>query len=154
MYNHKVKAEFTKKLIASLTILSMVFLAHQPVTAQSADELQSQIDKKQSRIKEIDSLIGNYKSKINDQIAQSASLENQIALLDNQIKEKLLAIERAQMQIDSLTIEVQMLQKEIELKGASINRQKTLIAGLIQKISKSDTTTPFEILLSKNSLSD
>jgi murein DD-endopeptidase MepM/ murein hydrolase activator NlpD len=153
MYNQNVK-QIIKKLVASLTIFSMVFLAYQPIRAQSTDELQSQIDKKQSRIKEIDSLIGNYKSKINEQIAQSTSLENQIALLDNQIKEKQLAIERTQMQIDSLTIEVQMLQNEIEIKGATINRQKTLIAGLIQKISKSDTTTPFEILLSKNSLSD
>lgn len=137
-----------------MTIMMIVFLMVPQAFAQSTDELQSQIDEKQSRIKEIDSLMGNYKSKIKEQQAQSVSLENQVALLDNQIKEKQLAIERAQMQIDSLSIELQMLQKEIEIKGASITKQKGLIAGLIVEINKSDTTTPFEILLSKKSLSE
>lgn len=143
-----------RRITAILTIFSMVFLTFGSVSAQTADELQSQIKEKQSRIKEIDSLIGNYKTKIVKQQAESASLENQIALLENQIKEKELAVERAQAQIDSLTLEITMLQNEIEVKGASIKRQKELIAGLIKKISQSDTTTPFEILLSKKSLSE
>lgn len=143
-----------KRPLAILTIVSMVFLSFSGVNAQTTDELQAQIKDKQSRIKEIDSMIGTYKVRIKEQQSQSASLENQIALLENQIKEKELALLRAQAQIDSLELEIQVLGREIEIKGESINRQKSLIAGLIQKINQADTATPLEILLSKKSLSE
>lgn len=152
-YHEFVKFQSLKKVVGVLTIASMVFLAYHPAIAQTSDELQSQIKEKQGRIKEIDSLIGNYRKKIKDQQSQSASLENQVALLENQIKEKELAIQRAQAQIESLSLEIRMLENEIEVKGASIKRQKELISGLIVKINRSDTATPLEILLSKNSLS-
>jgi murein DD-endopeptidase MepM/ murein hydrolase activator NlpD len=142
------------KIISTLAIFSMAFFAYQPVLAQTADEIQSQIKERQQRVKEIDSLIGTYKTKIQAQQGQTASLQNQVLLLDNQIQEKQLSIERAQAQIDTLTLEIQMLEDEIEQKGASIVRQKELISELVRKINQADTTTPLEILLSKKSLSE
>src|SRR5690348_6574859 len=77
------------------------------------DALNSQVKQKEQRIKEIDGVIGKYRSRIEEQNAAQASLQNQLAILENRILEKELAIERTRSQIDLATLELQRLKVQI-----------------------------------------
>lgn len=117
------------------------------------DDLNGEINKRQNRVKELDSLIGTYKDRIEQKKGETASLENQLALLENRIKEKELGVERAKVEIESLTLEIRLIEREIGAQEARILKQKYLIADIVRRINKADAVTAIDVLLSEQSLS-
>lgn len=118
------------------------------------DDLNQELQKHQSRVKELDALIGNYKQRIEQKRQEAASLENQLVILDNRIKEKELGVERARVEIAALTLEVNLIGKEIEAQEARIARHKELLSELLRKIHRADEVTIIDVLLAEPSLSD
>ncbi|GMU25581.1 peptidoglycan DD-metalloendopeptidase family protein [Patescibacteria group bacterium] len=141
-----------------LCVLAAFAVAVLDVSAVSAassdvDSLNTEIQKRQDRVKEIDSLIKSYNEKINERRSEAQSLENQIILLENRIKEKELSVERSRIEIESLTLELQLLGGEIESKELRIGKQKELIAVLIRSIHEKDSVSTFDVLLTRPTLS-
>lgn len=145
-------------LVTLATCLALAVFTLIPTLTQAAaksdiDDLNDRIKQTQSRVKELDSLIGGYKEKIEQKKGETASLENQLALLENRIKEKELAVERAKTEIESLTLEIRLVEEEIKTQEARILKQKELIAELMREINKGDAVTTIDVLLSEKSLS-
>ncbi len=120
---------------------------------QQVDALNSEINKKQSRVKELQSLVGTYSSKINEEEQAKASLANDLVLLDNRIIKKELDIEQTKVELDLTTLEIKSLEQKITEHGKRIDRQKGYAAELLRNIRKSDDVPSYEVLLSKPSLS-
>ncbi|MCW1892619.1 MAG: peptidoglycan DD-metalloendopeptidase family protein [Candidatus Uhrbacteria bacterium] len=141
--------------LSFVAIFSFICFAPQTVIAQQdVDDLNDAIKNKQTQVKEIDSLIKSYKSKIAERQTEAVSLENQIALLENRVKEKELAIDRTRIEIESLTLEVELIEKDIAAKSVRLQKQKALTAQLIRDIHQADDVTPFDVFLTQPSLSE
>lgn len=138
-----------------LAILVVLCGAPKVATAQdaSADDLNREIQTRQQRVGELDGMIENYRSKIDDAQQESVSLENQLALLENRIKEKELGVQRATLEIESLELELRVIQAEIGAQESRIEKQKMLLGEIIRDIQKNDEITTVDVLLTEPSLS-
>ncbi|MBD3251515.1 peptidoglycan DD-metalloendopeptidase family protein [Candidatus Uhrbacteria bacterium] len=141
-------------LLSISIILFGVLFGVQPLFASDVDSLENEIERKQGRVKEIDSLIESYQGKIAERRNEAQNLENQIVLLDNRVTEKELAVERTQIEIESLTLEIELMGQEIDSQETRIDRQKALIKDLLRRINEQDEVTTFDVLLTQDSLSD
>lgn len=152
-YNAFMK-RFAAVFCLVLCIFGGSFSVPQIVIGQTADDLNTEIKNKESKVQEIDGLIKNYQAQIEDRKAEGESLENQIAILENRVKEKELSIQKTQTQIDGLALEIRLVDQEIASKEAAIAKQKDLLASLIRTIHSSDEVSTFDVLLSHGSLSE
>jgi len=152
----KMNHRFQTALIILSLVLSACFIVRVPVglAADDVDTLESEIERKQDRVKELDSMIGSYKEEIEKRRSEAQSLENQIAILDNRVKEKELSVERTQIEIESLSLEIDLVSKEIAVQESRISKQKLLIADLVKEINREDDVSTIDILLTQSSLSD
>ncbi len=119
----------------------------------NTDDLNRQIKERQQRVGELDGMIGNYRTKIEEAQQESMSLENQLALLENRIKEKELGIQRANLEIESLELELRVIQAEIGAQETRIGKQKNLLSEIIRDIQQNDEVTTVDVLLTEASLS-
>ncbi len=128
--------------------------AQQDASMKSAvDALNSQIDQKQARVKELDSLVDKYQDRIKQQEAQQTSLENELLILDNRATKKKLDIERTKLQLESLALELRILDDRIGQHADRVKRQQGYAADLIRDINQGDSVSTFQVLLSQRSLS-
>ncbi len=152
---------FNRSLLAWGIIFFIFFVSHSPLHAEEngdslkdqVQDLNSQVKKKELRVKELDGVIVGYKKKIVEQEAKHATLENQVVLLDTRIRTKELDIERAKIAQEALRLEIESLEKDIESQTRRIAKQKDLSAELIRRMRTMDDVSPLEVLLTKKSLS-
>jgi murein DD-endopeptidase MepM/ murein hydrolase activator NlpD len=119
----------------------------------TVDDLNAAVKDKQTRIKELDALIGGYRARIKEQESSQLSLENEIALLDNRIREKELDIQRAKTEIESLNLEIRQLEEDIKAHEERIGNHKTLISEFIRRTRQSDEVSDLDVLLTQPTLS-
>ena len=120
---------------------------------QQIDQLNNKVKAKRANVKEINVMISNYRTRIIQQEAKQASLENQVALLDNQVAETQLDIQRQKEEAEALGLEIQVLEAQISQENARILRQKEDAAEIVRLIHQADEVMPLEVLLTKQSLS-
>lgn len=118
-----------------------------------ADQIDSSLQNKKTRIKEVQGLINTYSDRIKKQEQEKISLENQVTLLDNRIKEKELRIEEIKMQTEVLTLELQSLDLSISRQEERIASQKDMVADLIRQLRHADDISTLDVFLSRPSLS-
>lgn len=122
-------------------------------TKAAVDALSTQIDKKQSRVKELEALVSKYQDRIKSQEAQQTTLENELLILDNRVVKKKLDIERTKLQLETIGLEMRVLDDRITQQSARVVRLQGYAADLIRDIHQSDSVSTFHILLSQRSLS-
>jgi murein DD-endopeptidase MepM/ murein hydrolase activator NlpD len=144
---------FSICMLGVFACIGLTVLAPVTARADEVDALESEIERKQNRVQELDSLIDSYKDKIEERRQEAQSLENQIVILDNRVKEKELAVERSRVEIEALTLELELIARDIAAKEARISKQKDLIADLIREIYRGDDVTTMDVLLAHDSLS-
>lgn len=148
-----------RRFIAGLNILALLVpglaLAQEDGTIKTEiDALNSQVKQKEQRIKEIDGVIGKYRSRIEEQNAAQSSLQNQLALLENRIFEKELAIERTRSQIDLATLELQRLKVQITSEEQRLQRRRDALAGVIAEMQDAQSVGLLESFVARQSLSE
>lgn len=117
------------------------------------DDLTDQVKDKQSRIKELDTLIGGYKNRIQQQANAELTLQNEIALLDNRVHEKELAIELGKTEIEALNLEIRQLEMQITEEEKHIATHKDLISEFLRRTNQSDEVSDLDVLLTQPTLS-
>ncbi|MFA5935299.1 MAG: peptidoglycan DD-metalloendopeptidase family protein [Patescibacteria group bacterium] len=155
-----------RRILAIVLLSPLTFGAVFPVVAQVAheddgdvaiketvDDLNEAVKDKRGRIKELDTLIGGYRSRIKEQEASQLTLENEVALLDNRIREKELDIQRAKTEIETLNLEIEQLGQEIAIQEDRIAKHKDLIAEFVRRTHQSDEVSTMDVLLTRPSLS-
>lgn len=125
-----------------------------PSLKQEVDTLQSEVKKKEERIKELDGMIGAYRAKVRAQEEASVSLQNQLALLENRIQEKQLAVERAKREIEATGLEIQALGAQIKLQQARITNRETALSDVFVKLQQEGSITVFDAFMARPSLSE
>lgn len=151
-----------RRIFASVLIIvflgGTLFPSAQTVRAETdvketVDDLNAAVKSKKDRIKDLDTLIGGYRSRIKEQEAKQLTLENEIVLLDNRIREKELGIQRAKTEIESLNLEIDKLNQDIAAQEERIVKHKELIAEFLRQTHQSDEVSVLDVLLTRPTLS-
>lgn len=140
--------------IVALLVPGLAFAQEDGTIKTEIDALNSQVKQKERRIKEIDGVIGKYRSRIEEQNAAQSSLQNQLALLENRILEKELAIERTRSQIDLATLELQRLKVQITSEEQRLQRRRDALAGVIAEMQDAQSVGLLESFVARQSLSE
>ena len=123
----------------------------------SLDEIQvlnQEIGKRKDKIKELEATINKYKSTISEKETQAVSLKNQLDILGNRINQVGTDIELTKEKIKENQLEIDALNISISDKQQIIDKQKKLIAKIIQSVHSGDQKNYLEIMLTYNNFSD
>lgn len=154
----RLRRILTLVLFVPITVGSLGFHQHSLHAADSGvkseiDNLNAEVKDKKDRIKDLDTLIGGYRSRIKEQESKQLTLENEIALLDNRVREKELAIQRAKTEIETLNLEIQQLNQEVAEQEARIAKHKELIGEFIRRSHYADDVSILDVFLTRPTLS-
>ncbi len=137
-----------------MIVPNLVLAQEDGAAKQEIDALNSQVKQKEQRIKEINGVIGKYRSRIDEQNAARSSLQNQLALLENRVLEKQLAIERTRSQIDLASLELQRLKVQITSEEQRLQRRRDALGGVIAELQDAQSVGLLESFVARQSLSE
>ncbi|MFZ2978571.1 MAG: hypothetical protein WA057_02790, partial [Candidatus Magasanikiibacteriota bacterium] len=118
------------------------------------EQLNKAIAEKKAKIKQLEQTIEEYKKQINQKRLESVSLKNQMAIINNRVLQVELDIKITEEKLDSLQLEIETLQLSIEDKEKVMNKQKLILAELIQDIHYNDNKNYLEIAAGYDNFSD
>lgn len=121
---------------------------------EEIQNLNDEIASKQSKIKQIEKSIVQYKKKIQEKQLESLSLNNQLGILENRVTEIDLDIKRIEEKLDTINLEIEKFELEIEKKTDDITRQRAITAELLRTIQKRSDKNFVEILSAYGNLSE
>lgn len=121
---------------------------------QEIEVLNQEISQRKDKIKQLEETIDSYKKTIAQKQNESFSLRNQLSILDNYVAQITADLEATQEKIKTTQLEIEALQLSIKDKNVIIDRQKKIIAKLVQNIHASDQKNYLEILLTYDTFAD
>ena len=137
-------------LILGLFILPSITYANQG----EIDRLNSEINTKLDKIKEIDREIARQRSALNDGSGRANNLENTIDELEASRRSLESGIEETELQIDKAELTIQKLNLEIGEKEKLINKNSEALADSIRKNNQLENITWIEKFLGYENMSD
>lgn len=147
----------TMTLLLVATLVQPVFAIASEATVASTAEIEAlndRIAEKKKKIKQLEKSIQSYKDKIAKKRSESVSLANQMSILDNRIIQVELDIETTNEKLETIQLEIQSLELVIDEKGATIEKQKALLAEFIRNIHQEGEKDFIEILANYENFSD
>lgn len=137
------------------SVLLLVFVVQVPgASAQTADEIQTQINDHNQKIQALDAEIALYQKQLDSLGTQHQTLATSIKSLDTTRKQLTSKIASLQQQIGALNLELRKLGYQIADKQQSISLNERSIAEALRDIDMTDNVTLVEQIFSSSSLSD
>ncbi|MFA6177544.1 MAG: peptidoglycan DD-metalloendopeptidase family protein [Candidatus Paceibacterota bacterium] len=142
------KKQFKILLLIILLVIPIAFSY-----AQTAAEIQSQINQKDADIKKIEQEIAIYQSQLDNLGQQKSSLNSSLKALDLNKKKLNADITITQKKIDKTNFTIQNLSSDISNKEDSIENNINSIKFEIKNIEEFEQTSLVENMLSSNDMS-
>lgn len=123
----------------------------------SNDELssmQTTIQTKQNNVKDLNRQIDSYKKNIEQIQSQAKTLSNEMNLLGNRIAKTQLEIDSTNTEIDLTNIEINEVNLELMAIEQKINKDRSLIGGVLQKMQTQDTQLSIKIFFGSKRFSE
>lgn len=142
-------------LLAMIAIVG--FGLRHVVFAQSdsdLSQLQQSISEKKAAINSLNSQLDSYKVKIRDLSSKGASLQNDIALLENEIAMSELDIASTQNQIDQETLELRIIDGQIDDVEKQLSDRRAMLSDLIFAMNKTDGQGVLDVVLNIGNVGD
>ncbi len=134
-----------------------MFAQENDVNDVSSEEIQvinKEISQKKGSIEQINKKIAEYKKQIEKKQAEKASLASELELLDNRIAKTELEIAETEETIDLTNTELVLLQKQLSELENDLNKNKQLMAGVLQEIQINDQELPLSLFFGTESLAE
>ena len=142
-------------LLATIVVVGFGF--HRIAFAQTdsdLSQLQQSISEKKAAIDSLNSQLDSYKAKIKDLSSKGASLQNDIALLENEIAMSELDIASTQNQIDQETLELRIIDGQIDDVEKQLSDRRAMLSDLIFAMNKTDGQGVLDVVLNIGSVGD
>ncbi|MBI2475120.1 peptidoglycan DD-metalloendopeptidase family protein [Candidatus Uhrbacteria bacterium] len=115
--------------------------------------LNDQISQKKKNIDNLNDRIDEYKKKIEKKQAEKTSLTVEVNLLDNRIAKTKLEIEETEQTIDLVNTEIALLNNQLTDLEKTLQKDRQLLASVLQKIQVKDQDLPLRVFFGSDSLS-
>lgn len=135
--------------IASILVLIPLFLH-----AQTAEQLQNQINSHQSQIEALNKEIAAFEKELTGVAAKKQTLQTAVNTLDLSVKKTQAQVKAKQSQIASTELEIRQLDGDITDKELAISRDAVALAEGIRVLNESSTRSLVEMVLSNQTVSE
>lgn len=141
--------------ISSLLIITAIFCFTTTTSrADTIDQIQKQIEKRNQDIANLEKEIKSYQSQIDDLGQQANSLKSAIKSLDLTRKKFETDIKITENKIENKNYEISNLNSQIHSKEDDISDDKRIIDNVFKEIYKTDNNSLIEKVLSNNSIAE
>ncbi|PKM91324.1 hypothetical protein CVU82_01860 [Candidatus Falkowbacteria bacterium HGW-Falkowbacteria-1] len=127
-------------------------------TAEQIDEeiriLNNQIEGQRKQLETVQNRQKEYAALIKQKEQEKDTLQNQLEILDSRFKQSELEIEEVKLEISKNDLEIRKTAIDIDNNSEKIEKEKRHISDLLKLIYKQNKTTPIEIILLNDSLTD
>lgn len=147
-------------LISSVLVSLLVLggtgmsIVAQEMSTDEINALNDAIQQKQQSIDQLNRQIDSYKDKIEQKQSQAATLYGELDLLDNRIAKTELDIEAAEAEIDLVNAQIALIEDDIHNLEDVIERDRELVAEILQRIDVQDHSLPLQLLFGTDSFSE
>lgn len=135
------------KLVIFGALIGLFLMSIPVVFAQSASDIDKQLQEKQQQIDEL-------QKQINDSKQQANTLSSQLNFIDAQTKLTELKKEQTEYQIKKLDAEIEELGNRITRLSTSVDQLSEVLLERITRTYKYSETSPIELIFSASSFSD
>jgi murein DD-endopeptidase MepM/ murein hydrolase activator NlpD len=139
---------------SKLWLLLLLLLIPLFLRAQTAEELQAQIDQRSKQIKEIEKEIAQYQLSLAATTKQSNTLSGEISIINTTIKKLNADIKLTETKIENSQQTIQKLQLDIGNKDSSIEDNKISLAESLRLLAQEKDDNLLERVASEGSFSD
>lgn len=126
----------------------------QEMNTDEINALNDAIQQKQQSIDQLHRQIDSYKDKIDQKQTQAATLYGELDLLDNRIAKTQLDIEAVEAEIDLVNAQIALIEQEIHDLEDVIERDRELVAEILQRIDVQDHSLPMQLVFGTDSFSE
>lgn len=140
--------------LLGMCLLPGYFLGSSLVAAQTVQELQQQIEEKNSRLSAIEKEIAEYEAALQEVGAEKSTLQQAINQLELERKKVNADITYTQNKIDSTSLEINKLSNEIGGTEQDIVESEAAIGEIMRNLHSIDDDSMIEILLRHQNLSE
>lgn len=135
-------------------IAMMLFAFPIAASAQTAAEIQAQINEQNSQIAELNKEIAQYTTQLNNTTKQKNTLQNKVNQLDLQRKKLTASVNVTQKQISTTQLQIQQLEAGIETKQGSIAVNQAGLAESLRRLSQAESQSLALSVLSHETVTD
>ena len=119
--------------ISAIVIIALL-LSPVKIFADSAADLQSQIDQKQAQILELEKQIASYQALVKSSQTQGVTLKQQIAKMEAQISSLEAQVKLTQTKISQTNLTISGLTSDIQTQSVALEKQKNEILRIAEFI--------------------
>ncbi len=116
--------------------------------------LNQEIASRKDKIKQLEETISTYKKNIGQKQTEAVSLKNQLSILDNHIGQIESEISLTKEKIKETELEIEALTITINEKTATLEKQKKIVAKMVQNIHAQDQKNYLEVMLTYDNFAD
>lgn len=124
------------------------------IRAALTDDLQNEINQKQSQIQELEKQIAQYNEMLKTAKSQGTTLKTEVQRMETQIKKLESQVRLTQTKISEANLQIQTLTSDIETKNIELEKTKVNLGQILRTIYEYDDEDPFSLVLQNDSFSD
>lgn len=137
-----------------LVLIPVCFFSFTTALAQTAEQLQAQIEERSERLKEIEKEIAGFETALKEVGAEKDTLQKAIDQLNLERQKVLADIKYTQSKINSTDLTISKLELDIAETERHIDVNKAAIAEILRNLNINDGDTMIELLLRHNNLAE
>ncbi len=164
---NKIKISIFLVLVGSIFISSCYFALAQTVSAPNIttstaatvnnpeiQKLNKEIDLRKDKIKQLEETITKYKANISQKQTEGVSLKNQLNIIQNRIAQAQADVDYTSEKLQKTQLEIDVLNVSIGEKQTTIDREKKMVAKIVQSLHANDQKNFLEIMLTNSNFAD
>jgi murein DD-endopeptidase MepM/ murein hydrolase activator NlpD len=129
-------------VITLLLILSLVSISAPGILAQTASDLQANLDSLSAKIEALDKEIADYNKKISSTQGEAKTLKSALASLELQRTSLSKEIDKTKLQISQTQASITTTQAQIGATESKLDKDKSALAETLRTLVYSDETIP------------
>ncbi|KND49656.1 MAG: putative zinc metalloprotease [Parcubacteria bacterium C7867-008] len=149
------KKNISRGIIATLCLLVLASAAPEhPAFAQTAVEVQAQIDEHNAKIKALDAEIAAYQQQLNVLGGQKQTLTSAIKTIDVSRQQTSTQVKVTENKIGATDLELSQIRRDIATKQDLIELDRDAVARAIRNLQMANETTLVEQIFAADTLTD
>jgi murein DD-endopeptidase MepM/ murein hydrolase activator NlpD len=139
--------------IAAVCVL-MLGVGAAAVHAQTADDIQKQIDQHNAQIDSLDKEINQYQQQLQIVSTQKQTVQSQLSQINLSKKKVTASISQTQNKIGATQLQLQQLASQIQTKQQTINADESAVGESLRSLDRIESDPLFIHILSDNNVGD
>lgn len=146
-----------KKFIVIISISAITlapFLVFAATNQAEIDALNKEIEARKAKIQQMENTMSTYQKNIEAKRTEAVSLKNQMSIITNRVAQTETDIDLTEEKLKQTQLEIDALSLSIKDKQSLLEKQKAIVAKIVQNLRVNDQKNFLEIMLTNENFAD